>query len=385
MTSRLLPVFIVLFAFSCKNSSSENKRIDDYIVEKIQLDINRTTEPSTRALQYLNGDLYWWNSDRETIQVFDINSKKLTRTITLASEGPNGVGMPLGFFVYNKDSIYIPTGALELRLLNSTGELRDIYSYYEYSELGVPVGSITRYSLMIQKDPSDNLYLLMRDIQNIEPGHLNTETLEKFPPILVFEPTKNKFSFNSFRTPSSILSFDDQISYMQTSSSKSLLLLHQQSNLLFEIDFDRNNSTEVLLETNLLNSFTNSYYKSPRRSRSIEENTRVMYSGSKNLGIAYDPYKNLLYRFGWPGDDISGDKDAMKFGYTPRFFTISIYDGTDFELLSEFILPKNTYLSHHFFVSEKGLNLFPMHPDNPEFNENELTIHTFDFSSLLKN
>ena len=106
---------------------------------------------------------------------------------------------------------------------------------------------------------------------------------------------------------------------------------------------------------------------------------------NKNLGIAYDPYKNLLYRFGWPGDDISGDKDAMKFGYTPRFFTISIYHGTDFQLLSEFILPKNTYLSHHYFVSERGLNLFPMHPDNAEFNENELTIHTFDFSSLLKN
>jgi|GEM_PF-6916450 len=40
---------------------------------------------------------------------------------------------------------------------------------------------------------------------------------------------------------------------------------------------------------------------------------------------------------------------------------------------------RNTYLALHYFVNEKGLNLFLMYP---EFNEYEMVIHTFVFSSL---
>ncbi|WP_373400475.1 hypothetical protein V8V91_13115 [Algoriphagus halophilus] len=100
------------------------------------------------------------------------------------------------------------------------------------------------------------------------------------------------------------------------------------------------------------------------------------------MGIYFDPYKNLLYRFGWPGEEISKDEDPMQFSSTSPFFTISIYDPSDFSLIKEFSLPRNIYLAHHYFVNEKGLNLFPMHPNNPEFNEDKMVIHTFDFSSL---
>jgi len=74
----------------------------------------------------------------------------------------------------------------------------------------------------------------------------------------------------------------------------------------------------------------------------------------------------------------------MQYSATPPYFVISVYDDQDYSLLQEFILPRNTYLAHHYFVDEKGLNLFPMHPDNPEFNKDEMVIHTFDFSSLKK-
>lgn len=117
-------------------------------------------------------------------------------------------------------------------------------------------------------------------------------------------------------------------------------------------------------------------------SQSIDENTRLTFKSSKNLGIYFDPYKNLLYRFGWPGEEISKDEDPMQFSSTSPFFTISIYDPSDFSLIKEFSLPRNIYLAHHYFVNEKGLNLFPMHPNNPEFNEDKMVIHTFDFSSL---
>lgn len=109
---------------------------------------------------------------------------------------------------------------------------------------------------------------------------------------------------------------------------------------------------------------------------------RALYKKSENFGLAFDSHRQLLYRFGWPGEEIPENTDAMQFSATPPYFVISIYDGSDFSLIKEFTLPRNTYLAHHYFVDEKGLNLFPMHPDNPEFNEDEMVIHTFDFSGL---
>jgi hypothetical protein len=117
-------------------------------------------------------------------------------------------------------------------------------------------------------------------------------------------------------------------------------------------------------------------------SSSVDENMRLAFRYSENFGLSFDPFNNFLYRFGWPGEEIAQDKNPLQFNSTPPFFTVSIYDGSDFSLIKEFTLPRNTYLAHHYFVDEKGLNLFPMHPENPEFNEDELVIHTFDFSSL---
>jgi hypothetical protein len=111
---------------------------------------------------------------------------------------------------------------------------------------------------------------------------------------------------------------------------------------------------------------------------------RVLYKNAENFGLTYDPHRELLYRFGWPGEEIPENADPIQFSATPPYFVLSIYDKNNFELLGEFAMPRNTYLAHVYFVDEKGLDLFPLHPENPEFNEDEIVIHTFDFKSLKK-
>ncbi|WP_291788591.1 DUF4221 family protein [Cecembia sp.] len=384
MNKKIISAFTLSVFLSCSHKEELSINPLDYIAETISIPIDLKTETYTRTLQYFEGDLYWWNSDRETISVFDLSRKKLKNTLKMEREGPNGLGNPIGFFVLNRDSIYVPTIAFELRLIDPNGNLLNTYNYFSHSKLAVPIPSMTRYSNMLHTDYSESLYLGMRDLGNVAPSNLNEQALIENPPILSFNKSLGTFDYLEFRLPSSFVKFDNFINISQTSTSKSLLLLHRQSNTLIEIDFNGVNYKEYQLETDLINSYSNEYYYSPRMSRSIEENLQLMHKSSENLGLVFDPYKNLLYRFGWPGEDISMDKNAMKFGYTPRYFTISIYDGIDYSLIKEFTLPKNTYLAHHYFVSEKGLNLFPMHPDNPEFDENYMVIHTFDFSNLVQ-
>lgn len=381
MKSFLIVLFFITF-FSCSEKKTSSIDPLDYISDTTAIPIDRNTEPYTRTMQFVNGNLYWWNSNRETISVINLSSKKVEKTIRLERDGPNGLGNPLGIFVLDPDSIYVPTMAYELSLVNGNGNSLVDYDYHNFSKLGVVVASMTRYSNMIQTNHSDIFYLAMRDLKNLPYSNLNDQALLEYPPILSFNRNKGSFEFLDFKVPSSLLNFDDIIDFGITGTSNSLLLLHYQSNTLLEVDFNGVNFKEHLLQSDLMKNFSNAYYHSDRMSNSVEDNMRTSYKSSENFGLSFDPNKNLLYRFGWPGEEIPEEADPMDFSSTPPFFVIGIYNGTDFSLIKEFTLPRNTYLAHHYFVDEKGLNLFPMHPDNPEFNEDEMVIHTFDFSGL---
>lgn len=378
----LLFVFVIVCIFSCSGKNEISIDPLSFISDTTVITIDRRTEPYTRTLQYVNGDLYWWNSNRETISVIDLSAQKVKNFITLERDGPNGLGNPLGFFVVNPDSIYIPTMPFELSLINSKGEWIADYDYYNLSLKGDVAASMTRYSRMIQSNNSGILYLKIPDLKHLTPQELNEQNLKKYPPILSFNKSNGTFEYLKFTVPASLLKFNNFIDFGVTASSNSLFLLHDQSNTLLAYDFKKMKSKEYSLESELIKNFSNEYYHSPRMSHSVEDNMRLAYKSSENFGLTFDPYKNLLYRFGWPGEEIPKDVNAIQLSSTPPLFVISIYDGSDFSLIKEFTLPRNTYLAHHYFVDEKGLNLFPMHPDNPEFNEDEMVIHTFDFSRL---
>jgi len=379
---KILIGIIGICIFSCEQKKEISNNPLEYISDTSTIAIDRKTEPYTRTLQYLDGNIYWWNSNRETISVIDLTTKKIEKTIKIERDGPNGLGNPLGIFVLNPDSIYVPTMAYELSLVNGNGNSLADYDYHNFSKMGTVMASMTRYSNMIQTNKSDIFYLPMRELKNLPPSSLNEEALSEYPPILSFNKKSETFEYLDFKVPPSLLKFNDLIDFGLSATSKSILLLHYQSNTLFEVDFNGVDFKEHLLQSDLMKNFSNSYYHSDRMSNSVEDNMRTAYKSSENFGLSFDPNKNLIYRFGWPGEEISEDVDAVQLSSTPPYFVISIYDGTDFSLIKEFTLPRNTYLAHHYFVDENGLNLFPMHPENPEFNEDQMVIHTFDFSGL---
>lgn len=109
-----------IISCSTKKQSSNNPL--DYLTDTIVIPIDRKTETYSRTMQFVEGKLYWWNSNRETISILDITKKALINTIQIERDGPNGLGNPLGFYVLNADSIYIPTMSYELSLINSKGK-----------------------------------------------------------------------------------------------------------------------------------------------------------------------------------------------------------------------------------------------------------------------
>ena len=380
----VISIFLLFWFTSCSEKSKENSKDPlDYVSDTTIIAIDRDTEPITRTQQYLDGNLYWWNSDRETITVIDLQQKKVTKSIRLERDGPNGLGKPYGFFVHSSDSIYIPTMAYKFQLINSEGNLINSYDYFEETPRGQYVLGITRYSNMIF-DHKDQLVFQLSTLRMLKPNELDDSSLQEYAPLLSFDIKSGLFHALPYRIPSTILDPVNELSFGLTLSNNDALLLHSQSNKLFQIDVNKSASQEIYLKTDLVKNFSNEYFLRDKNSFSIDDNMRVSYKSAENFGIAYDSFNELIYRFGWPGEEIPEETDPMQYSATPPFFVISIYDGQDYSLLHEFTLPRNTYLAHHYFVDENGLNLFPIHPDNPEFNEDEMVIHTFDFSSLKK-
>lgn len=235
----VIPILLLFWFSTCSEKIKENSKDPfDYISDTTLIPIDRATEPFTRAQQFLDGNLYWWNSNRGTISVFDIHSKKQTSTIKLSEEGPNGLGKPLGFYVLNSNSIYIPSMSYDINLINSQSEKIATYDYKNLSKLGVITASMSRYSNLFQADELGDLYFLMRDLQNISPSELNEKALQDHPPILSFDKQKQVFKYLEYRVTPSLLKFENSIDFGISSSKKSMLLLHYQSNTLFEVDFN---------------------------------------------------------------------------------------------------------------------------------------------------
>ncbi|WP_240507893.1 DUF4221 family protein [Algoriphagus faecimaris] len=157
-------------------------------------------------------------------------------------------------------------------------------------------------------------------------------------------------------------------------------ILPYYSNQLDIFNLDSHETKSYQLKTNLIPEFTNNFFLNEERlNQSLEQNMSDYLSEPQNLGILVDPYRNLFYRMTWPGTGVPEGVSSMKFVATPSHFILSVYD-ENFELKYEFELPEYEYIPHQYFVSEAGLHLFGNHPDHPDSKEDQILIHTFDFS-----
>lgn len=76
--------------------------------------------------------------------MIDLETKKVENTIKMELDGPNGLGNPLGIYVLNPDSIYVPNMSFELNLINSQGNWLSDHNYSPYSLFGDVAASMTR-------------------------------------------------------------------------------------------------------------------------------------------------------------------------------------------------------------------------------------------------
>jgi len=376
-----LIVFIGFILCSCKINDSENSSLSSLkFIDSLSIPINPSIEPSTFAMQYKDGSLYWLNDSRNTISKFSLKERKAEQLLKYDYEGPNGVGNAFGFFLFNEDSILIPaTKNATIHLLNKNGEVFNKFSYHSDTAVYSPTSSYSRMGSQFISYGDQIVFLNT-------PFHLRfedytSETLRNYVPFLSLSLGSGAVKVLSFRFSDHILK-ENKVGFRSAFSAfeNKLFVKHFQSRYLYIHDLNTGDTEVVYLNNDLLNNYSEEY---ERESHTLDVDTylRIRYKHSLTHSFVYDPFQKLYYEFGWPGDDIPVEKSAMEWSRFNPYFVINIYN-ENFEFLGDHVVQKNTYLPHLYFVNEKGLNLIANHPDNPNATEDAIRIHTFRFVNL---
>ncbi|SFT68899.1 protein of unknown function [Algoriphagus locisalis] len=351
----------------------------DFHVEELTIPIGPEVDPYTMTLQYVDGDLFWHNKNRSTISKIILSNRQVSEFLRYDEEGPQGVGNIVGFYVFDQNKIAFPAPGRRIAIYDLETDKVNRINLSDFSPDYSDTKSITRYTSTFHF--WNNQLILPQSIYFRYPYEI-AEGLKKFNPFVMLNLNNYTIEETPYRLSKSNFGEDFNIpEILFSSKAKEIYIFPCYSNRLDLINLNSNASKSFHLKTNIIPDFTNNYFLNDAKvNQSLEQNMSEYLSEPQNLGILVDPYKNLLYRMTWPGTGVPEGVSSMKFVGTPSHFILSVYDES-FDLKYEFELPEYDYIPHQYFVSEKGLHLFGNHPDHPDSKEDQLVIHTFDFSN----
>lgn len=138
-------LFSLIYACSPSKESAE-KSLMDFHVEELTIPIAPTVDPYTMALQYVDGDLFWHNKYRSTISKIDLGTRNVSEYFRYESEGPQGVGNIIGFYVFDQNKIAFPARGRLVSIYDLETNKVDRVKLSDFSTDYTDTKSITRYS-----------------------------------------------------------------------------------------------------------------------------------------------------------------------------------------------------------------------------------------------
>ncbi len=325
-----------------------------------------------------NNNEYLWRYVKEfnQLEVYEVETGQLLHSKIVESTGPNGVNRFFALKPISEEEVYIidltgelvkyhmTKGVLTKRniikglpeihslIVKSSGALRDIFIYSD--ELYLPISP--RNPPFYQNKNDFKFYIK----HNLLTGE--NLLLEANFPKSYFKNGLRGFNYHS--------AYDGK---------GNLVILPNDYSEAYAIDLKSSKLSKI--EINLLKN--GKFKKWEGVTQADKKIIQDFYTYAVNVGLVYDKYRNLYYRFLWPGANEYKYENKVKFeqirNYYVPFFQIEIYD-KDFNLKKVEVMPDFVYNTGHFVISKQGLCLMANHPENPDNEEDVVTFHVYDFS-----
>lgn len=361
---------------SCGESETKNtndsKLIPDGIVN-FPLD-NRSSNLSS-FLAYFDdegdGQLFSLNQATNEINAYALDDQQLIYQDSFHIEGPQGVGQIMGFHILGSDSIMIfPSNKNSVYITNtSKGSLRGFK--YEpplgYSNAALAPNAFASNATLIdgeifvKTDFIGNPYLLSDEqassthlAYSIDLNSGATIPLPHFFPKGYWGDKKTFFRFSMSAGSKFVYAFfGDHHVYYADSPEKQLIAKRAESKY-FKKAIERF-PTDGLPEDRGKYPIVTPHYGS----------------------VIYDQYREVYYRFCFPGDEIEEGENPRMHIQFPKSFSVMVLD-KDLNVIGETLFDRNTeYSPFHSFVGKNGLYISTNHPENPQNKEDFMGFRLF--------
>jgi hypothetical protein len=405
-----LSFFIYFLICSCSNHqhiSDLKLSLTDSV--SFHLDINNTTQSGAVFYHEENGRSYFVYQDnsRNYIRVFDIESHEKVLDIPL----PDSVHV-LGFFMKKIDSIYLTVDGYKILLIDKGGNLKKTIDYYylfkSYPYLGI-VTSQSRFSAeavfirnyiyfiyssdqknyVKNSSPSDYRFCVRYNTFNDSvtlmkialPRDFLQDGLKQYDLSMAFNG--KRFIYAPLYSHDIFLSRDNN-SIFKRITAKSKYVNHLNNYYPFDSTEDikeyiQRIYDEVYEHSKISNRIVPEplfdEVKTPpknlhplgRKAPTWEEAAYLFCTSHQYIGILWDKYRHVYYRFFWSGiDSVEAENKERLVKIFPSNlpnYGIMVLD-EKFRVIDEIVLPKNIYTWDKYFVAKEGLYLSADYPDN---------------------
>jgi Domain of unknown function (DUF4221) len=371
-----LPLALLLLALACSPSDTQ-KTSDNQPVLVITdrqltfpLDSNTAnhtdflslyTDPAGREyLAYASKD-----KQQNRILFYALAEQKLAQVLTLATEGPDGVGKMRGFYVKDMDNVYVASrSTLFIALVGRDGRIKQKFSYQKTDTgegpfpANVRLGNLSFVGgrLLLPMLPDGNwTYMTQADLDQ-KPICLAIDTASKSVAYLPFTFPKDYWRAGKLDAIYRKVKVGDQFVY-------AFLGDHH----LYATP-DHQQVAKHLAQSQFIDKLA--VYP---KDMDMDSYLRYMSENSFYGPLLHDPYRKVFYRFVHLGDEVQKGEDLAKRGQFPPLVSIVVLD-EGFKVLGEVKLPRRRFATNNAFVARDGLYLSDAHPDNPALKENALTF-----------
>ncbi len=372
---------ILLNAFSCKQTSKENKHIAS----------NYTIAPSKKYIKFDNRNSYYYSFltqivDNNTIlrKINKISKngfeyyyldKKNKKTIVLNEDKVRELKRVRGFFYKNEDSIFV-IGLNKFIIIDNKNNIlaNKFYNNPENNNY-FPISVTTQSPVFV----SNNI-LHFTKLVDVPPGkeYYQTNCLMGFDlkkdSLFAYQNTNYPPIYNDKCYLSNELSFDYTIVNKDT-----IVINYPIDNSLYMYSLKKQ---KVLLKKEAKSQYKLENVKNTDCNKVWDTKTywKHIYTSYLYSGIIYDKYRDIYYRFlKLPKKDYNLNTKHNSLNIP---FIITVLDNK-LNIIAESkpINEKPNYIPFDYFVNKDGLWVSKNNPENPEYDEDKLVFELFKLNT----
>lgn len=368
-------LFCLIFLFSCLSKTNKDWKEGTYIInpigEKYSVPIDENTSNVSMGLQYSQGFLFNSNWGKNEIQMYDIESGSLKKSLVYEIEGDQGVGQLFGFHVHTLDSIFLFSQFDAVLVLTDTSGLVKNRIRYTQPDLYSPAFVHNSYFLSPPIIKGDEMYVKTHFQGNYR--EVTAEQLSAYHMTYSINMKTGSVKFLNHTYPSDYLAkgikhFEPS---MATDGNKVVYSLFGDHRLFFASSFEENLQTIKAASTHLDESLPLFPLQGERF-----DTQKYLQGSSRYESIIYDPFREVYYRFAFPTYTFESDEEIRNLRTEPRGFVIMTLD-KDLNIIDDQYFEGRKFMPNNVFVGEKGLYISTSHPNNPENQEDKMVFEIF--------